>query len=1807
MHNFSSSDVAIIGVSGLFPGANTLAAFAQLLAEGQDMVRTVSPGRLTDARCDASKNYRPIGFLESVDKFDHSFFGISKSEAESIDPVQRIVLELVYGVFENAGYSPAAFKGQSHGVFMGGLGSAYSAVSGIDDGVAIIGNTNGIIAGRVAYMLDLRGPVMMLDTTCSSALTAVYEACQHIRQGRVKMAVAGSFTVQNFFAEMQEESPLNTMSPDGKCKPFDQSANGIGSGEGGGVILLKSAAEAFLDGDHIYAVIKGMAMNSDGGLSNGLTAPSPEAQKQVILEAWADAGINPNTIGYIEAHGTGTKLGDPIEFQALTEAFRKHGAALQSCALGAVKGNFGHLDHAAGMAGIFKLICSLQNGKLYPSLHFTSPNPFLDYTQSALFVNTTYKDWLTDGHSRRAGISAFGLSGTNVHLVLEAYEPFYEQTKDLEHWGSYFLKLSAKTPAALQQYKIDVANYLEALPATDVISALHTLNICRGDYEHRLTIRGTSIEQLISALRDANLPTFKQKAQSAVTVLLSNEAVPPAIVNYIIQINSDFKSVHDTVMADAPGAIAPTLAGQLVWLLFLDQIKIDISRVVATGIGKLAQRIFNDRSLLQQITKLTAEGIHELPTDKMKVDTLAGTLATQDSSTLLLRVSNNCSLSRMITQAAPVLRAIQPNSAAFDASYMLQLIFEQGITAHIPAFRSILHFAVKPAPTYPFQKIRCWFPVEEASKVQATGEHLLYEHRWKEITLAKGHPISQKVLVLFTGINNFATNVFNLLASNNTIIQVNNGAYFEKISATQYNVNINSLEDYIKLERAIATDFPALNGIVDVLGCDVKNDENILAHAFNVTKAFATHLLKRQFGVYVATSGIYNLINRETSEVAAAWGAWKGILSDFLHVDMRVVDFVDEDTANNAASFIDAITASHEIKFSKFVDKKHYVQALHPYKGFTSTNEGLLQQPGTYIITGGLGRIGRIVCRFLADKHHHLIVIGQRAIENDIEKSAFVKELQQKAASFTYYAAPLNDREKLMHVVKSLSKELPPVQAVLHLAGIADDFVPLQDKTWQNFERTLSPKVAGTRHLFEATASLEPSLFLCFSSLNAIIPKKFSADYAAANCFEDHFVQKIGLYGRTRLVSINWPGWDVFDEPGNGIGADEGMQVMQQAISSGLSNIVVSKPKDIAYFSINPFFQLEDTVNNHSSEPNINRLPIVQSVEELIAQIWQEVLKADDIQLDDDFFDIGGHSLNGTQVLNRVNKQFNVLLDMDDFFEYGTIQAMANIVKERMPVQVKPSLNEEIAQIWKDVLKADDIQFDDDFFDIGGHSLNGTQVLNRVNKQFNVSLDMDDFFEYGTIKAMAKIVEERMPAQVHQLEKVDNDIIPTIPISEHYATSAMQQTFYINSQLQEGSRIFNMVLPFFIKGNLNKTALEQSISYLLDRHESLRTRFSVEDGELRQAIMSLTDIPLPVTYESADPAVNWDYYPQREHDRLFDISSDLLLRVNVVAYSEERHLFVLTVHHLVTDGWSQGVLLAEFLQAYDAFSKNEKPALPALGFQYKDYVVWLENELQRHGSEELDYWEKKLQGNWPMFEEPVTGNEASKWKAGTLKFALSSIETQALKQFAKQQDTTLFMLLLAISKVVLHQAFGWNDVVVGTVTSGRIHPSLENQIGNFLNTIALRDQVRSDMTFVELLASVRQTTLEAFRHQTVPFTKVIEHRLGTGVQWRERWMEVQVNLHNYVQVEDHIKAADFLELPAETTDYDFDTDWSLHFNCMETAPNELSIYINYNKNMLEDAFMHRMKDHVQQLIPLLLKQSTSPLHTFPNLVATATI
>ncbi len=575
--------VAIIGMAGRWPGAKTVDEFWRNLCAGVESITRFADSELEDsfsAEIRSAPNFvkaRPI--LDDVDQFDAEFFGMYAKEAELTDPQHRLFLECSWEALEDAGYDPAAYPG-AIGVFAGSSINTYllNNVCGerrtIEEFTSsyqvgcyplLLGAGPDFLTTRVSYKLDLKGPSFTLQTACSTSLLAVAQACQSLLLYQADMALAGGVSITFPQKRGYQHLEGGMVSADGTCRPFDADATGTIFGSGAGVVLLKRLEDALADGDHIYAVVRGAGINNDGASKVGFTAPSAQGQAAVIEMAHAAAGVAPRSISYVECHGTATPLGDPIEITGLTKAFATGTNDVQFCAIGSVKGNVGHLDAAAGITGLIKTALALKHRMLPPSLHYRRPNLQIDFSRTPFFVNSALTPWPETSTPRRAGVSAFGVGGTNVHVVLEQPPPGIASTSQSSaNDRSQLLVLSARSAAALDAARRRLAAHLREHPTARLEDIAYSLQVGRRAFDHRSSIVARDTGQALAKLEAGTSGAKRSINGAAVFMFPGQGAQYPGMGQDLFEHEPEFRRHIERCAA----ILKPLMKDDLIALLY---------------------------------------------------------------------------------------------------------------------------------------------------------------------------------------------------------------------------------------------------------------------------------------------------------------------------------------------------------------------------------------------------------------------------------------------------------------------------------------------------------------------------------------------------------------------------------------------------------------------------------------------------------------------------------------------------------------------------------------------------------------------------------------------------------------------------------------------------------------------------------------------------------------------------------------------------------------------------------------------------------------------------------------------------------------------------------------------------------------------------------------------------------------------------------------------------------------------------------------------------------------------------------------
>lgn len=711
-----SGKVAIIGASGKFPGAETPMKLDRIFSERLDSVMNIPKKRINLAGCDPNGKYAPAAYLDDIDCFDYQFFGISKKEAIEMDPQHRLALESVCKTIESAGYSTDSFRGTNTSVIIGAEYDQYDKLFNCESLSFSTGMMLSYLSGRISYLLDLHGEAMTLSTACSSSLYAVYDAYIKLISMQCDMAISGGINLQCALFDLDDENnPLATMgimSKEGHCKTFDDSADGITICEGMGFILMKRLEDAIKENDNILAVISGMGANQDGGQSSNLTAPSAIAQSKLYEKVWRKAGISPENIGYYEAHGTGTRIGDPIEIDAINMAFEKFTDKKHICPIGSLKTNFGHPLYASGIASIMKAILSINLKKKYPLRSLEKPNSLISFSNSPVYPITELEEW--NDERRIIAINSLGFSGTNVHMLIENYPD--NRPKSNEN-NEFIVKLSTKSQENLSEYKKNIADSI--MESQSLADISYVLCCGRNDCKYRDSAVVRNLDELRSFLKSDTI---------------NNASIPPKLVilcsgskeyseNEINKLRSEynvFSKIYESLSQKSSSTISRNVIVDVAIFKQLEHFGIKADYLLSTGMGNASVALLNEQNT--DDIEVLCQKMVDVCFEKNKFLTYMKSLRDSESKNIIcIDISNSGLLLNALSEDNNLSNIFMMK--AFNEGSLLQCLstlYNRGININFDELFKYKHCRKIMLATYPFLKTPAWPSTIKKSTAEET-------------------------------------------------------------------------------------------------------------------------------------------------------------------------------------------------------------------------------------------------------------------------------------------------------------------------------------------------------------------------------------------------------------------------------------------------------------------------------------------------------------------------------------------------------------------------------------------------------------------------------------------------------------------------------------------------------------------------------------------------------------------------------------------------------------------------------------------------------------------------------------------------------------------------------------------------------------------------------------------------------------------------------------------------------------------------------------------------------------------------------
>jgi amino acid adenylation domain-containing protein len=1805
-YKIEDNDIAVVGMYARFPGSETLEEFWNNLSNGKETLRSFTEEELLESGLTEEEIHSEAfvnigGSMKDAEYFDYKLFGYTPQEAARMSPQMRVFHQAVYASLEDANVNPDTYRGKI-GLFTGATsdllwdaGHIVKARNDAEEFQSFIFNSD-YISTRVSYKLNLRGPSYTFNTACSSSLVAIQLAYRSILSGDSDMAVAGGVSLFGKKGHMYEEGMI--MSHNGQCRAFDKDSNGTVRGSGVGIVVLKRLKNAIEDKDQVYAVIKGACINNDGNAKMDYTAPSVEGQQDAIRCALEMAGVQPEQIGYVEAHGTGTKLGDPIEIQALTRAYATE--KRNYCAIGSVKTNFGHLEIAAGVAGFIKAALMLKHKTMVPSLHFHEPNPAINFQASPFYVVTERKLWEKTDGLRYAGVSSFGIGGTNAHVILQeppvvAASPKKEKAHDKKH---QLVMLSANSKAALQSNEANLLAYLEKNPETCLQALAYTLQTGRkllpfkkayisdsiAELKKQLTAGADNKEFVVShsgkpqkhkivflfpggGSQYINMgrelyeqePVFRQHLDECLGYLrpsLREELMvllyPAAGVDHEAQTAKlrQIRYFHPVIFifeyalarllmhwGIQPDALIGHSLGEFVAATLAGVFHLEEALEIVTERGRLMQSVEEGHMMSVNLSEealrpLLTEGIDlgavnapelcVISGKKKAVEALAGVLEARDIKHNILHISHashSHMMEPILDQFEDVLHQSNPGKPLLPVVSSLTGKWLTAREAMSPTYwssqmRGTVRFAdgLKTIFDQPDQLI---FLEVGAGKTLSTfaRQHNSRRDSDKMIELVR-HPkeevsdcrflLDKIARLIFLGVEVDMDVLRGHLAASRLHLPTYafDKVPFELGKGWRNNslLNPGATDEQLKKNKNNKEWFYSPGWkTIDLIGSQQLPYEQALLlvrealQGEQLKNLFATQNIHLHIAVVGPGSG-----KATYQEAVAALSAEKQTL--VLHALTLGYDAATlEEQA--AQGFFSLMHLTNELAALK-AENIELVVLTNDCTGAFS--DDFISEKGSI-----LGAV-RVIPQEYPSIHTRLVELPSGDALQQATGRLLLRELAETQSVHTVITYYRNRRWvesfEAISISDNENNNLRKWGTYLITGAMGDVGMILANHLASVYKANLV--LTGRTSLTNGPAEKVKLLKEKIASLEAKGARVlyFAADTADTESMRNVLNETKETFGKLNGVihAVGVLSEDTFVPMAMMADKLSNLQAQAHAKVAGarvLADLLAAESLDFCLLTSSISAVLGGHAFGGYAAVNIYTDLAVRSLNKSSTFPWITV-DLDVWQVSAEGAEFSIESAEGGALLENVLKLLpaeHVIVSVADLNrriahnrrkfqaqnalpEEGAAIAsvdrpdiMAEYVAPETPTQHK------LVAIWQEVLGYKQLGILDDFFELGADSLRVVAVNGRIGKAFGINIPLKVFFSNRNIAKLADYIDRA------DVQKAAEQIVPA-PEMEYYPMTASQKRFYLLNQIDEGGLSYNMPQLISLKAAIGTAELNTIFQAICQHHETFRTSFHVMDGQ-----------PVQRIHPSHKVVVNELRIQKKELEATrkaliqpFDLSQKSALRLTHIIIEDNpgEHYLFLDAHHIIFDGVSLINLVRDIYDLYEGKALQPRP------LSLKDFAVW-EKKPEQLKSRELkkSYRLNQFSDHVPVLDLPLDHERPKKntYRGSYLKFILNETETAALQKFTKENDATLFMVLLSVYYVFLHRVTGQEDIVVGTPVAGRQAQEELNQIiGVFLNTLALRNQVNGEATFAEVFTGIKNNTLEAFENQDYPFDELLE-------------------------------------------------------------------------------------------------------------------
>ncbi|MBL6449307.1 amino acid adenylation domain-containing protein [Fulvivirga sp. 29W222] len=1798
MQKYNGMEIAIVGMSCQFPGAKDVLEFWQNLKDGKESIKQFSKEELLAAGVpkEVIDNPRYIGArgdLSGAEYFDSEFFGYRAAEAKLMDPQLRLFYQHCWKAVEDAAYDLHTYD-EKIGLFAGG------GPNNNWENAAILSNTEGeveevtasqlrnisYLSTRVSYKLNLKGPSLYLNTTCSTSLVAIQRACMSLLLRECKMSLAGGVFITNYPDRGYRYEEGMIYSKDGHCRAFDHQSSGTVAGEGIGVLLLKRLDDALKDGDTIHAVIKGSGINNDGAQKVSYTAPSADGQQEAIMKALKMAKVPKESVTYIETHGTGTALGDVIEVDALN---RVYGESDQPyCALGSVKTNIGHLVAASGVAGIIKTIMALKHEQIPPSLNFEVPNSKINFHRSPFYVNTALRKWDGGKYPLRAGVSSFGIGGTNVHMILEQ-APRKEETPAPAR-NLQLLQFSAKSEKALDNNMANFRDFLLEYPETNLADAAYTLQTGRSEFSYRKTLVADSVREAITKLRiPADLKVTKaSKSAKKLAFMFSGQGGQYQGMGIKLMQEKVFRQYATQsfeiakrltgkdfykILESSPEEVDQTMNSQP--LIFIIQYAVakqlmhwgyqpDV--LLGHSIGEYAAACISGIIDLEDALKLViARG--ELMQQQEKGQMLSVAMG-RDELISWLSGRENISIAASNSSAHAVA------SGSIEAIEDLRLSLEEkGIHSRVLHTSHAFHSYMMEPVLEPFRKTldetsfhrqeipvissvtgllvdgemqdKSYWSNQIVEEVQFSKalESLLTESSLACIEIGPGDSLSTFVRSHDHRMDDH--DVFNTISKPDQVIDDNRyllqtigklwsvglrpdwNKFYEHENRSRINLPTYEFDKveyplYVDSYKMIS-DLIAKGGgaspnpvewthkliwEIDAMSATRKTDEKpVWIFSYNEGLQQTSHV---EGNYNVRLGATYQQIADRQFEINPADPSHFTRLFEETNMgDVRIVYALDNRAENDANSHVETCYYGLINLAKALGDRKSQTEVdlltvtFGGYKVLPedSVNPFYALAAGvTKIITKEYATIQGMQLD-LPEEEEWLSIASKEPVTSG-EVVAYRKGMRFKQGVKPFALKAENKMPVFkdngvylisggtggigLALAQQMAEETNGAQFIL----IGRKELP-EPKHWaqsdnDTIKRIREIETAGGQVHYIAMDIADKTSYSSLKEKISQIGQVNGVIHAAGSIDKGGIIQNRDRAADSTLINTKVFGaLNLLEEF-----AHDQLDFFLNCSSAAAFKAPVG---EVGYVSVNLF--LDALAYQYPTVKSIGWNAWSESG--MAVKAGNGMVGVNSVSNKEGFLlfrnmltSLECHVIISRSILTAFQKA-------DDANERGEEQA--NHTNEN-PINQAATVEERLIVLWERFFGKETIKPFDDFFELGGDSLKALTMINWIKKEFSVDVLITDFFKRSSVRQLGEFIEDT-------LGSAKENVISKAKLASKYPVSAAQNRLYFLWNYDKDSLGYN--LPQFVKveGELDKEKLSKAFSQLVERHEILRTSFVHEGDQVYQKVQNVN-----FEVEHAEIHENELEVYFEQFCKPFDLSKAPLLRVKLLKIEDALHYLLVDIHHIATDGISQGILLNEFAALY-AGEALEKPKI-----QYKDFAVWQKEQTgERSWKTQKSFWVEQFEGELPVLDLPGDYKRPVEREkpGGKVSFEIESELQSQIASFNEEQHVTSFMFLFSAYSLLLGKLARTTDVVIGTPTAGRPHHDVEGLVGMFVNTLPIRSRFDDKMTFIEFVQSVKNISLQAFDNQQYPFDELLNDLKVRRESNRHPLFDVMFSLQNF--------------------------------------------------------------------------------------------